>query len=79
MARTKSEWTRKPGNRFILDKDGYQLEVRENKFSLHGGFNATVTAPDGDVLLDAVRSETKSRAMHAALKAVTEHLNTEEN
>lgn len=79
MARTKSEWTRKPGNRFILDKDGYQLEVRENKFSLHGGFNATVTAPDGETLLDNVRSDTKARAMQAAIKTMTEHRNIEEN
>lgn len=74
MARTASDWTRNPGPRFTLERNGYQLEARENKFSLHGGFLATVTAPDGTVVLDAERTDTKSRAMNRAIKAADEHL-----
>lgn len=73
MARTASEWTRKPGSKFVLEKDGYTLEARENKFSLHGGFNATVKAPDGTIVLDGERADTKSRAMTRALKVMAEH------
>lgn len=73
MARTATNWTRNPGNRFTLEQDGYKLEARENKFSLHGGFLATVTAPDGTVVLDGERADTKTRAMNRALKVAAEH------
>lgn len=73
MASAASTWTRKPGNWFVLEQDGYKLEARENKFSLHGGFLATVVAPDGTVVLDKERADTKSRAMNRAKKVMKEH------
>ena len=76
MARTATNWTRNPGNRFTFEFDGYKLEARENKFSLHGGFLATVTAPDGTIILDKERADTKTRAMNRALKAAAEHANS---